>query len=258
MEQLLELCKKLAIDAGNKIMEIYETDFTVENKDDNSPLTIADKSANEIIVSKLKELYPQYSILSEESKEDETRFSNDYCFIIDPLDGTKEFINKNGEFTVNIALVYKGNPILGVIYAPVLKELYYALDGLGAFMDNIETTESRKLQVSDKKTNLIMVASKSHSSEKEEKLIENNKSKISKTLSKGSSLKGCMVTTEEADIYYRFGLTCEWDTCAMQCIVEQAGGIFRQMDNSKMTYNRKNTLNELGFYIVNCKENIWV
>ncbi len=258
MKELLELCKELALKSGKKIMEIYNTDFEVYNKEDESPLTMADKEANEIIVSKLKEKYPQYSILSEESKEDQTRFSNDYCFVIDPLDGTKEFVKKNGEFTVNIALTYKGKPILGVIYAPVLSELYYANEGNGAYLENLETKEVRKISVTDKVTDLIMVASKSHSSEKEANLVENNKDKIKENISKGSSLKGCMVATGQADVYYRFGLTCEWDTCAMQCIVKEAGGIFKQMDNSDMTYNRENTLNEKGFYIVNKKENIWV
>ncbi len=258
MTELLELCKELAIKSGEKIMEIYNTDFEVYNKDDESPLTMADKEANEIIVNKLKEKYSHYSILSEESIEDETRFSNDYCFIIDPLDGTKEFVKKNGEFTVNIALAYKGKPILGVIYAPVLNELYYAYEGNGAYLENLNTKEVKKISVTDKVTDLVMVASKSHSSEKEANLIEANKYKIKENLSKGSSLKGCMVATGDADIYYRFGFTCEWDTAAMQCICEEAGAIFKQMDNSDMTYNRKDTLNAKGFYIVNKKENIWV
>ncbi len=258
MEELLALCKELAIEAGNKLIEIYNTDFDVYTKDDESPLTKADKEANEIIVRKLKEKYPKHSILSEESKDDELRIENDYCFIVDPLDGTKEFVKKNGEFTVNIALVHKGKPILGVVYAPVLKELYYANKDNGAYLENTETKEIRRLSVSNKICDLIMVASKSHSSEKEENLVLENKDKIKEMISKGSSLKGCMVATGEADVYYRFGLTCEWDTCAMQCVVEEAGGIFRQMDNTEMTYNRKNTLNEKGFFIVNNVENIWV
>lgn len=258
MQKILELCKSLAMEAGKKILEIYNTDFEVYTKNDASPLTKADKEANEIIVNKLKEVYPEYSILSEESKEDETRFTNDYCFIIDPLDGTKEFVKKNDEFTVNIALVYKGKPVLGVIYAPVLDELFFATKSNGAFLEKPETKEIIKLLVSEKLNNLIWVGSKSHSSEKEVNLIEKNANKISKTISKGSSLKGCLVARGEAEVYYRFGLTCQWDTCAMQCIVEEAGGIFRQMDNTEMTYNRKNTLNEKGFYIVNREENIWV
>lgn len=258
MDKILDLCKELAVKAGDKIMEIYDTDFEVYNKEDESPLTMADKEANNIIVSKLKECYPEYAFLSEEEKDNEARMLNDYCFVIDPLDGTKEFIKKNGEFTVNIALVYKGKAILGVIYAPVLKDLYYASENNGAYLKNLDTGIETKINVTDKTTDLIMVASKSHSSEKEANLIEQNKDKISNNISKGSSLKGCMVATGEADVYYRFGLTCEWDTCAMQCIVEEAGGIFKQMDNTDMTYNRKNTLNEKGFYIVNKKENIWV
>ncbi len=258
MEEILNLCKMLAVEAGNKIIEIYNTDFEVYNKEDESPLTMADKEANEIIVSKLKEVYPEYAILSEESKDDGTRFENDYCFIVDPLDGTKEFVKKNGEFTVNIALAYKGKAVLGVIYAPVLKELYYAYEGYGAFLENVDEKSKRQIKVTDKVTDLIMVASKSHSSEKEANLIEANKDKISDNISKGSSLKGCMIATGEADVYYRFGLTCEWDTAAMQCIAEGAGAVFNQMDNTEMRYNRKNTLNEKGFYIVNKPQNIWV
>ncbi len=151
-----------------------------------------------------------------------------------------------------------GKPILGVVYAPVFKDLYYAAEGIGAYLENLNTKESRKLEVSTKTTNLIWVGSKSHSSEKEANLISANEDKIKDTVSKGSSLKGCMIAAGEADVYYRFGLTCEWDTCAMHCVVEEAGGIFKQMDNSDMTYNRKNTLNEKGFYIVNRKDNIWV
>ncbi len=257
-KNLLELCKTLALKAGDKIMEIYNTDFEVYNKEDESPLTMADKEANEIIVSKLKEEYPDYAILSEESKDDESRINNDYCFIVDPLDGTKEFVKKNGEFTVNIALAHKGKPVLGVVYAPVLKELYYAFEGNGAYLEKLDKNTVEKISVTNKVADLLMVASKSHSSEKEANLIESNKDKIKECVSKGSSLKGCMVATGEADVYYRFGLTCEWDTAAMHAVVVEAGGIFRQMDNSEMTYNRKNTLNEKGFYIVNKAENIWV
>ncbi len=254
----IAVLKSLAIQAGQSIMKIYETDFQVEMKQDNSPLTLADKTANDLIVGGLKENFPDVAILSEESKDDSSRLINDYCFIVDPLDGTKEFVKKNGQFTVNIALSYKKKPIMGVIYVPVTKQLYYAYRELGAYLENIETGEVNKLNVSDKISNLIMVGSKSHSSEKEENLIEEHKELIFKTISTGSSLKGCMIAEGKADVYYRFGLTCEWDTAAMQCIVEEAGGIFRQMDGSEMMYNRENNLNEKGFYIVNKKENIWV
>ena len=250
--------KEIAIEAGEAIMEIYQTDFLVEQKGDQSPLTLADKTANEIIVSHLKKQYPAYAVLSEESVDDKSRLMKEYCFIVDPLDGTKEFVGRNGQFTVNIALVHKGKPIIGVIYVPVTKQLYYAAKNEGAFLTNGESADAKRLSVSDKLDNLIWIGSRSHSSEKEERLIASHKEHISETISAGSSLKGCMVAEGKADIYYRFGLTCEWDTAAMQCIVEEAGGIFKQMDGSEMVYNRDNTLNEKGFYIVNRNENIWV
>lgn len=253
-----ELIKKLAVDAGAEIMNIYQTDFHIMSKMDNSPLTAADKKANTIIISKLEETYKEFAILSEEEKDNLARLENDYCFIVDPLDGTKEFINRNGEFTVNIALAYKHEVVIGVIYVPVTKELYYASKGEGAFYENLDAGELTQIHVTDKLSELVVVGSRSHAAEQEAKLQEEYKDIIAETRAAGSSLKGCMVAKGDADVYYRFGLTCEWDTAAMQCIVEEAGGIFRQMDGTPMRYNRENTLNEKGFYIVNRKENIWV
>lgn len=256
--KVLEVMKQLAVEAGKVIMEIYQTDFTVDYKEDESPLTQADRQANAVIVEGLANAFPEYAILSEEVKDDKVRRQNPYCFIVDPLDGTKEFVKRNGQFTVNIALAYEQHPVVGVIYVPVTKDLYYASTECGAYKISGEMGETRKLTVSDKQTDLIWVGSKSHSSEKEANLIEGHKNVIGETISAGSSLKGCMVAEGKADIYYRFGLTCEWDTAAMQCIAEQAGAVFRQMDGSEMLYNRDNTLNEKGFFIVNRTENIWV
>ncbi|KGK91285.1 inositol monophosphatase [Desulfosporosinus sp. HMP52] len=259
---MLVQCKKLAREAGAEILKIYDTNFNFKIKADKSPLTLADRKSNEMIVKGLVENFPDYAILSEESRDDKSRLTNDYCFIVDPLDGTKEFIKKNGQFTVNIALAYKHKIVVGVIYVPVTGDLYYASKDYGSYIEKVQNgelgLEKRRLQVTNKVKNLIMVSSKSHSSEKEAKLIEANNDKIKETISAGSSLKGCMVASGEADVYYRFGLTSEWDTAAMQCIVEEAGGIFRQMDGTEMLYNRENTLNEKGFYVVNRKENIWV
>lgn len=250
--------KALAREAGQAIMKVYETDFDVTYKGDQSPLTLADKEANAIIVRGLEARYPNCAILSEEVADDKSRRSNEYCFIVDPLDGTKEFVNRNGEFTVNIALVHQGRPIAGVIYVPVTKQLYYAVKDQGAFLETVGVEPCVALQVSEKVDDLTWIGSKSHSSEKEAALIAAHQELIRETISAGSSLKGCRVAEGKADVYYRFGLTCEWDTAAMQCIVEEAGGIFRQMDGSEMMYNRENTLNEKGFYVVNRKENIWV
>ncbi len=256
-DEILDVLKDTAMKAGEIIMEIYQSDFTVGYKEDMSPLTVADKKANEYIVSVLSKKYPEYALLSEELKDDKKRRENDYCFIVDPLDGTKEFIKRNGQFTVNIALVYQQRPMIGVIYVPVSKDLYYASVEGGAYKLDGDTQSLKKLHVSNKTEKLIWVGSKSHSSEKEANLIRAHKSQIIEVVSVGSSLKGCLVAEQKADIYYRFGLTCEWDTAAMHCIAEQAGAIVRQMDHSELLYNRDNTLNEKGFYIVNHVNNVW-
>ncbi len=257
-KEVLQVLKELAVKAGLKIMEIYNTDFQVDYKEDSSPLTAADKAANAIIVEGLQKHFPDCAILSEELKDDKSRRDNDYCFIVDPLDGTKEFVKRNGEFTVNIALVCRQKPIVGVIYVPVTKDLYYAAKEEGAYKQDGANGSVKRLSVSDKLDHLIWVGSKSHSTEKEENLIAAHQNRISETISAGSSLKGCLVAEQRADVYYRFGLTCEWDTAAMHCIAETAGAIVRQMDNTELLYNRENTLNDKGFFIVNRRENIWV
>ena len=258
LNNYVTVIKEIAVQAGEKIMEFYQTDFdnSIEIKADNSPLTIADKAANEIIVKKLSQNFPKFAILSEENKNDSSRLNNDWCWIVDPLDGTKEFIKKNDEFTVNIALAYQQKIVLGVIYVPVTETLFYATKGTGAFKE-VKGSKT-KINVSDKTTNLNFVGSKSHSGEKEQQLLAKKANLIKGILSAGSSLKGTMVAEGIADVYYRFGYTCEWDTAAMQCIIEEAGGIFRQLDNTEMVYNRENNLNEKGFYIVNNQNNIWV
>lgn len=252
----LNIAKDAAIRAGEIIMKIYSGSIEVEYKENNTPLTAADKEANELIVDKLLKHFPEYAMLSEETKDTSDRLKNDWCWVVDPLDGTKEFIKRNGEFTVNIALTYKHRAVLGVIYVPVTRELYYAAKGMGSYLE-VEDS-GRRLAVSDKKNNLTLVASRSHTSEELSKLIGKNKEKFEKIKNAGSSLKGCLIAKGEAEVYYRFGLTSEWDTAAMQCIVEEAGGIFKQLDSSEMIYNRENTLNEKGFYIVNKKENIFI
>lgn len=258
LNDCLNVMKRAARDAGAAILAVYGTDFEVEQKADDSPLTLADRRANEMILAHLARAYPDVAVLSEESRDDRSRLKERYCFIVDPLDGTKEFVNRNGQFTVNIALACEGRSVAGVIFVPVTGRLYYAAQGLGAFLQEFPESEPRRLQVSTRLSDLVWVGSRSHSSEKEAALIEAHRERIRDVQSAGSSLKGCLVAEGKADVYYRFGLTCEWDTAAMQCIAEEAGGIFRQTDGTPMTYNRENTLNEKGFYIVNRKENIWI
>lgn len=252
----LEICKKAAVLAGRAILDIYNNieDMEVEYKEGNMPLTIADRTANEIIVGLLKEKFPRYAVLSEEEKDNLERLTNDYCFVVDPLDGTKEFIKRNGQFTVNIALAYKHRSVMGVIYVPVSGDLYYASENGGAWLEN-NAGEIKKLKVSDVKEKelLRVVMSSSHGCKQMENLIE--KYGLTNLVRIGSSLKGCLIATGEADVYYRHNPTMEWDTAAMQCIVEEAGGVFRQMDGSLMLYNRENSLNDKGFYALNTLEN---
>lgn len=249
----LEVSINLARLAGEEILNIYEDEslFSVEYKADNSPLTSADKASNDIIVSGLKQEFDKYAILSEEEQDNRLRLNNDYCFVIDPLDGTKEFIKRNGQFTVNIALAYKHRTVMGVIYVPVTGELYYASQGDGAYYQKDQKAIPVRIHVSQKrdKTQLIMVASSSHGSSKLDALIDKIKPK--EILKIGSSLKGCLIARGDADMYYRFNPTMEWDTAAMQCIVEEAGGFFRQIDNSEMLYNREDSTNRIGFFVLN-------
>ncbi len=249
----INFVKKVALKAGKEILKVYYSDFNVDYKDDNSPLTEADKRSNDIIVNSLLKEFPGHSILSEEFEDDLKRLDNEWCWIIDPLDGTKEFVKKNDEFTINIALSYKHNVILGVVYVPVKDDIYFATFKNGAYLENNGII--KKMHVSKKTNNLILVKSRSHSNDKIDRLIESNRNKIKEIKISGSSIKGCMVANGEADIYYRFGKTMEWDTAAVQCIVEEAGGIFKQLDDSDMVYNRENSLNEKGFYILNKIEN---
>lgn len=252
----LEAAKRAAVEAGEAIMEIYlaSEHIEVEYKGEDMPLTKADKAANLRIVRHLKESFPQYAILSEEMKDDLSRLENDYCFIVDPLDGTKEFIKRNGQFTVNIALAYQHTSVMGVIYVPVSGELYYACQGKGAYRQEKDGS-TQQLHVSGNTDILSLraVVSNSHGCAEMDQLL--SKYKLTDFVKVGSSLKGCMVASGQADIYYRFNPTMEWDTAAMQCIAEEAGAIFRQMDGTAMTYNREDSRNSKGFYIINHEDN---
>ncbi len=254
MQTLLNDVIKVAKQAGDAILEIYNSDdFDVQLKGDDSPLTKADLAAHNVIVSFLEAQYSHIPCLSEESSgitfEQRKQWSE--LFIIDPLDGTKEFIARNGEFTVNIALVKNGKCVLGVIYVPVADVLYYAADGIGAFKQEqnhpAEKIQVRSLLQKEGHNHFTVVASRRHGLDKVETLCQNFASYD--LTSRGSSLKMCMVAEGSADFYPRLALTSEWDTAAAQAIVEQAGGKIVQLDFSEMTYNQKeNILNP--FFLV--------
>lgn len=239
----IEDIKSLAIEAGKAIMKIYNKEFVIEYKDDKSPLTQADRESNEIICNFLKKTYSNIPIISEENKEIDydIRKSWEYYWCIDPIDGTKEFIKKNDEFTVNIALIYKNIPVLGVVYAPALGDIYWAKKGKGAYKNNQKLPLYTNTNPSKK---LIVVTSKSHLSFETQQFVDNLSAKEVKQISIGSSLKLCMIAVGEADIYPRLSPTMEWDTAAADAIVREAGMMTYQYQSSEyMLYNKENLLN---------------
>ena len=253
----LILAIRAAIEAGKAILDIYQTDFSIEYKDDTSPLTLADKKANDIILRHLKET--NIPVLSEEGRSipyQERKLWNQ-LWIVDPLDGTKEFIKKNGEFTVNIALIKNQEPVLGVVYAPVLDELYFSDEELGAYKlentikktDNLDNliALSSKLPLNISKSYFGIVASRSHLTPETTSYIDKIKKghNAIKIISKGSSLKLVMVAEGIADVYPRFAPTSEWDTAAGHAIVLASGGRVVQANNQikDLIYNKEDILN---------------
>lgn len=253
---------RAALHAGNEILKIYndpDSDFGIERKADNSPLTRADKQAHATIVSYLEQT--PYPVLSEEGRHMDyaVRREWDWLWIVDPLDGTKEFIKKNGEFTVNIALVNQGVPVLGVIYVPVRQELYFAADSLGAYKlcdisflqpsDTLDTLVGRACRlpmVQSSRQSFVIVASRSHLTPETEAYIEEMKRIHScvETVSSGSSLKICQVAEGTADVYPRFAPTMEWDTAAGHAIARAAGrNIWHTNLETPLTYNKEDLLN---------------
>ena len=250
----LELAIMTALKAGEVIMEIYNgEDFEVELKGDNSPLTRADKAAHEIIISYLAK--SSLPILSEEGSDityAERKNWNRF-WMVDPIDGTKEFIKRNGEFTVNIALIENQKPVIGVVYVPALKDLYFAEERVGSFkMEDIkyikDTYNSKRIDLSNSTYPEIftLVVSKSHMNEKTQQFVDKKKEKFSEIAiaSYGSSLKICKVTDGTAHCYPRFGITMEWDTAAAQAIAIFSGCKFTQDDDkSELIYNKRSLLN---------------
>lgn len=245
IENLVEEVKAIALNAGAAIMKIYaDADLSqvVDYKADDSPLTLADEAADKVIKKGLEELSIQYPILSEEGKKMsyEERKEWDTFWLVDPLDGTKEFIKRNGQFTVNIALIKNHFPIMGVIYVPATDTFYYGSE-IGAFKE--VGGEKTELKVNQKASDRIAVRSASHASPEEDELLA--KYDVKDSISKGSSLKFCMVAEGKADIYYRHGPTMEWDTGAGQAILEAAGGkIYKgNTEEERFDYNKENLLN---------------
>ena len=237
----------IARQAGAAIMEIYNQheDFAIEMKKDESPLTIADRTANKIICDALDTLELRYPIISEENKTIpyQERAQYTHHWLVDPLDGTKEFIKRNGEFTVNIALIIEGKVALGVVYAPCLDELYRAVKGEGAFLEKKgQTIRLQAAEFTMQDTGLKVVCSRSHLNEGTQQFIDALKQP--EKVSKGSSLKFLILAKGEAHLYPRLAPTMEWDTGAAQMVLEEAGGkVVEAQSRLPLSYNKENLLN---------------
>ncbi len=262
LSQHLHLSIHASLLGASEILKVYEEDFKVEYKSDNSPVTLADKNANAIIE---KTLAPSgINFIGEENEQVpfDTRKDWNQFWLVDPLDGTKEFVKRNGEFTVNIALIENNKPVLGVIYSPVFKDLYFACNGLGSFkIDRHKHIEmgylseysleeiiraSTRLPITTPKI-FTVVASRSHMDSQTKRFVKKLEEEHThlEIINAGSSIKMCMVAEGTANIYPRFGRTCEWDTAAGQAIVENAGGKFLDYDSQEpLTYNKENLDNK--------------
>lgn len=247
----------VAKEAGEAILEIYHEaqDVEITRKDDDSPLTKADLASHHIIIDALKELDPDTPVISEESgiPDYEDRKKWNKFWIVDPLDGTKEFIKKNGEFTVNIALIEDGMPVLGVVYVPDQQTMYYAEQGKGSFKQvGTDAPERIYSTGSDKDETLVAVQSRSHGSDKLVTLLNEKGLTVKETIPAGSSIKFCLVAEGKADIYPRMGPTMEWDVAAGDAVYRYSAR--EGVHESPLTYNKSDLKN--GSFLIGLKENV--
>jgi 3'(2'), 5'-bisphosphate nucleotidase len=232
--------ERLAREAGAAIMAHYGEDCRLDDKSDASPLTAADLAADHVICAGLRKVYPDIDLVTEEQAGTHSGIKgNGRFFLIDPLDGTKEFLSRNGQFTVNIALVENGEPVAGVVYAPALDRLFIGAKNLGSTETDHEGT--RPIHIRAAPQDLVAVASRSHRSPETDAFLEMHN--ITNCVSAGSSLKFCLVATGEADIYPRFGPTMEWDTAAGQAVLEAAGGKVLTPEGTGFFYGKKDHRN---------------
>ncbi|MEM7620093.1 MAG: 3'(2'),5'-bisphosphate nucleotidase CysQ [Pseudomonadota bacterium] len=247
LKNLSDQLTKTAYKAGQTILDIYQEDIKVEIKADNSPVTLADKEAENIILKDLKAIAPDIPVIAEEAAQDGNLpdTSGKTFFLVDPLDGTKEFIKKTGQFTVNIGLIENGIPVFGLIYAPALQQLYLTPDKDQAAMATLDC-QNTTFQVTEHQTittrakdedGLIVATSRSHMDTKTSDFLKNYK--IKQNIAAGSSLKFCLLAKGEADLYPRFGRTMEWDTAAGHAILSAAGGCVISEDGSAMKYGKR-------------------
>jgi 3'(2'), 5'-bisphosphate nucleotidase len=260
--EYLEPVIAIAKAAGAAIMQVYATNFDVVKKEDASPLTQADLAAHKVIVSALSQLTPHIPILSEESEAlpFETRQAWPTYWLIDPLDGTREFVKRNGEFTVNIALIDEHHSVLGVVYAPVPDLLYFASQTHGAYKQlTSKPVEMIHVKHCDIKQ-LVIAGSRSHSDQNMQRFLQNIKNNTGsppELISMGSSLKICLVAEGLADVYPRLGPTSEWDTAAAHCVLKEAGGEIVDVNNESLRYNTKESILNPFFFATNTMRQNW-
>lgn len=249
--ELLPRLVNIAEKAGEEILKVYNTDFSVDNKNDDSPLTAADMASHQLIVSELERLTPDIPILSEESAAIpfSTRREWSRYWLVDPLDGTREFVKRNGEFTVNIALIEKGLPVAGVVYVPVQSLCYFSFRGKGAYkQSNGAEPEAIKTKTSSG-DGFVVAGSRSHGSPEQEKFFSKLGEDV-EVIAIGSSLKICLVAEGKVDIYPRFGPTSEWDTAAAHAIVLEAGGLVCDTAMNALKYNEKESVLNPHFLVI--------
>lgn len=254
LKTLLDLCLK----SMKIIKDIYQkSSYKVEIKSDNSPVTDADKASDALIRDTLKKEYPEYGLLTEEDKNDFTRLKKQKVFIIDPLDGTSDFVGRTGEFVVNLALADNHVPAVGVIGVPLKGEIYFAVKGQGAY-HYIPGHVLKEMHVSSRLKDLIVLHSRMHLHEETKRVIAENQGLIKEAKPTGSALKDCLIAEGKGDLTFEYGGgTKEWDTCAPQIIVTEAGGVFMDTKGNPITYNREDVYNHDGYVALNRLENAW-
>ena len=255
---LVESVAHIAARAGEAILEVYATDFDVDAKDDQSPLTQADMAAHRIIERELRELTPALPILSEEAglPAFEERAGWKRYWLVDPLDGTREFVKRNGEFTVNIALIDGHRPVLGVVHIPVMGKTYIGCEGYGAEVRAKDGSRTAIKAAIESASPVRVVGSRSHRGASLDAFLE--KLADFEMVPMGSSLKFCLVAEGTADVYPRLGPTSEWDTAAAQAVVEQAGGTVLRLDGNPLRYNEKEDILNPHFVVIGPQDYDWL
>lgn len=253
-EALLDVAKGIAVKAGQAVLEVYDKgDFDSYEKDDESPVTSADYLANEIITQHLEKVTPHIPIMSEETKHASLEERSEWSryWLIDPIDGTQEFIARSGDFAVNIALIENNQPVIGVIFWPPGQSLYYASKGNGAFKEcPDESRQIRVRELEDPQNSKVMIAISRRQS-RDKVMSRMSQQRIYQTLPLGScSLKACFIAEGKADVFMRIGVTGEWDTGASQCIVSEAGGSILAANFEPLTYNQRTSLENPDFVVL--------